>query len=239
MSFHQKILNILLPQTCRVCSRLLKNADKICPDCFSRIRWIEGPHCSICGSPFESSAAVPHPCPNCLDAKPPFDVHRSCVVYGDEIRQLISRLKYRAGFDLNNLFSAWMLERNADVLKGADYLVPVPLSISRLRRRTYNQSLELTKALSRKTGIPVLIHSLKKIKETRPQTKLPRDERLKNLHGAFAWSDPKTNLEEKNAILIDDVFTTGSTLSACAAALRRQKPLTIGALTIALNLPKF
>ena len=187
--------------------------------------------------PFPSETGISHPCASCLDDKPSFDVHRSCAVYDAMISRLVYRLKYSAGLDVLKLFADWMIERHADFISDADYLAPIPLSIARLRKRTFNQSLELAKIISRRTGVPVLIHSLKKIRDTIPQTELPRVDRLKNLRGAFEWIDPKTSLKGKKVLLLDDVFTTGSTLSACATVLRRQKPIAIGAMTIALNPP--
>ncbi|MBI4410930.1 MAG: ComF family protein [Deltaproteobacteria bacterium] len=232
----QRALNILLPQVCRACGCLLKNSDKICNDCFCKIRWIGKPHCTICGSPFESSVAVSHPCPECLKRKPAFDWHRSCVLYEEPVNRILYHLKYSAGMDCIGVFAEWFEKIIGEQTVKADYLIPVPLSMGRLRRRSYNQSVELAKKISHRTGIPVLIHSLQKIRKTVPQTELPREERLKNLRGAFAWKEKKICLKDKNVFLIDDVFTTGSTLNACASALKLQKPAMVGAMTIALNL---
>ncbi|MBI2339681.1 MAG: ComF family protein [Deltaproteobacteria bacterium] len=238
MFLGKRILSLLLPQTCRVCGCLLKDSAKLCSDCFSKIRWIREPLCTVCGRPFESSVAVSHPCPDCLEKKPAFDRHRSCVLYEEPVNRLLHRLKYSAGLDVTGVFAGWFQKIIAEQETIPDYLIPVPLSTGRLRRRSYNQSVELARHISRQTGIPVLIHSLQKIRDTVPQTELPREERIKNLKGAFAWKDKKTLLKGKNVLLVDDVFTTGSTLMACASVLKSQKPADIGAMTIAFNLPK-
>jgi len=123
------------------------------------------------------------------------------------------------------------------LLSGADFLLPIPLSTDRLRLRTFNQSLELARRLSRKTGISLSVHGLRKIRRTERQTSLPRRERLENLKKAFAWLGGRGMLEGKRVVLVDDVFTTGSTLSACAKVLKRERAASVGAVTIAINLP--
>lgn len=116
--------------------------------------------------------------------------------------------------------------------------MPVPLSTDRLRKRTFNQSLELARALSKATQIPVSVHALRKVRKTPPQTSLSRKERLENLKRAFVWTGGQKSIEGKKIVLVDDVFTTGGTLSACAKVLKSEKAATVGAVTIAFNVPK-
>lgn len=184
---------------------------------------------------YEDTTPLSHPCFHCTRESPAFDWHRSCANYDEPVNTLLYGYKYSSHLDLKRLFVEWMVNRNRKLLEGTDYLIPVPLARQRLKMRTYNQSLELAKGIARQVGGKVLYSSIVKVRETPPQTGLKRSERIDNLRGAFTWSDKKNYLEGSKVILIDDVYTTGSTLSACARVLRRQRPREIGALTIAIN----
>lgn len=225
------IFSILLPETCRLCG-VITRKKYLCSGCLPRIKFVREPWCPVCGSPFQG-ATPSHPCPQCLKDPPAFHWHRSSVEYHELVAPLFHRYKYRAGFDLVPLFLGWM-GRYAEMIRGTDYLIPVPLSMKRLRERTYNQSLELARALSKVTGIPVLPHSLRKTKHTPPQTQLSREERKLNLKGAFTWVG-REKIEGKKVVFIDDVFTTGSTLSECAFVLSEFKPKLVGALTCGIT----
>lgn len=113
-----------------------------------------------------------------------------------------------------------------------DMIIPVPLHPSRLREREFNQSLLLADQLSRHLARPVSAATLVRITATDPQTTLPRQARLQNLRKAFAVRRPE-NLKEKRILLVDDVFTTGTTLHECAKALRQAGSGPVFALTLA------
>lgn len=207
--------------------------EPLCEECRATLPWIEEPGCTICGQPFVSTSS--HPCGNCLADPPPFDWHRSPLKYEQAMSLLIHSFKFKEGLTLTSLLSSLIFEKFAANIAGTDFLIPVPLASKRLRGRTYNQSLELAKGLQRLSGIPVLPHSLQKKRETLPQTALKRKDREKNLRDCFVWRD-KRSLEGKKVILIDDVYTTGSTMTVLASLLRQQKPAAIGALTLAMTL---
>jgi ComF family protein len=118
------------------------------------------------------------------------------------------------------------------ILPIIDVLMPVPLHPERLREREYNQSLLLAHGLSRHLKIPLLLSCLLRVKPTIPQTSLPKKERLKNLHRAFAVNDT-TRIKGQRILLIDDVFTTGTTLHECAKALRKAGSGPVYGLTLA------
>lgn len=151
---------------------------------------------------------------------------------------MIHRLKFKAGFHLLDFFSAMMVEKWGGLIEKCDCLIPVPLFWKRLAERTFNQSAELAKVISNKTGIPLLVYSLQKIRSTPPQTSLKRDERIKNLGHCFEWKG-KQNLDSKTVCLIDDVYSTGSTLSACAEALKDSFSCQVTAVTLAFNKGNF
>lgn len=228
----KKILSILFPENCRLCGSITSEKIYLCPSCTSRITFISEPHCTVCGSPFQGHTHS-HSCARCLKKAPEFNWHRSSTVYSDQVARLVHGLKYGAKLDVLNLFGDWLMMHH-EIVQGSDFLIPVPLSPDRLRKRTYNQSLEIARNLSRRTGVPVLVQGLQKNKITSTQTTLKRSERLANLKGAFTWAGNQ-NLEGKKVILIDDICTTGSTLSECARTLQLQNPREVGALTIALT----
>jgi ComF family protein len=117
-------------------------------------------------------------------------------------------------------------------LPALDVIIPVPLHPQRLREREYNQSLLLANRLSRQTGIPLLLACLLRIRPTVPQTSLSKKERLTNLRGAFSVSKP-AYIQGKRILLVDDVFTTGTTLNECAKTLRRAGSGHVYGLTLA------
>lgn len=237
-SLFNKIVSLVFPTTCALCQKVLSGSVPLCGPCDSQVLHIRDPVCTICGMPLPETSPLSHPCGACLSEAPCFDWHRSCVVYDKGVDSLIHRFKYAGESHLVSLYIHWLKGAGNGNLPGTDFFVPVPLSPNRLRKRTWNQSLELSRALGKRKGVPVFSHALRKIRETPPQTGLSRKERIANLKNAFAWKGNKGGIEGKRVVLIDDVFTTGSTLSACAKALRPFKPKEIGALTIAINILK-
>ncbi|MDO8518712.1 MAG: ComF family protein [Deltaproteobacteria bacterium] len=203
------ILNFFFPRSCAVCSTMTRT-QFICDRCHPTLPWIKD------GG-------------DGLGAKQTFDWHRAPLKYDGPVVSLIHSFKFLDGLPLIPLLSSWMAKSLPDK---TNWLIPIPLSPKRLRQRTFNQSLELAKGVSKLTGIPVLRNSLQKIRETPPQTGLKKREREKNLKGCFSWAG-KTALCGKRVVLIDDVYTTGSTLSEAAEVLRGQNPAGIGALTLA------
>ncbi len=234
----KKVLSLFFPQTCLVCRQIISHEKYFCPDCLEKIQFIREPFCTLCGIPFPSSVPFSHPCADCLSDPPPFSEHRSLWIYEKPVNQLVYGLKYGERFDLLEPLAQSIFQGMRNWFSDADILVPVPLSTSRLKKRTYNQSLELARKLSKISGIPVAVHSLQKIRETIPQTELNRVERIKNLKNAFVWNDPKNNLKDKSVLLIDDVYTTGSTLKSCAKTLKQQETGRIRGITVAMNIPE-
>lgn len=233
-----RIISVVFPPLCARCRKILKNGSYFCSECDRLLHRVADPLCLICGLPLPETSPLSHPCGSCLSYPPSYDWHRSGVVYDNGVDSVIHRFKYFAESHLVGVLVDGLMTSLFPLLSGADFLIPVPLSADRLRRRTFNQSLELARGLSQKTGIPVTVHALRKIRETKPQTSLPRKERLENLRKAFVWKKDRESIEGKNVVLVDDVFTTGSTLSACARVLKKEKAGSVGAVTVAFNVPK-
>ncbi|MCC5980380.1 MAG: ComF family protein [Oceanicaulis sp.] len=173
-------------------------------------------------------------CGPCAARVPAFDTARSAFVYTPESRQLVLSLKHGGRVDGLAAFGGWMKRAGADVLDGADLLVPVPLHGQRLRKRRFNQSLLLARALTRLTGIRTDPHMLVRTRATPSQGGRSAKGRRRNVAGAFrVRAGRKPRLEGAHIVIIDDVYTTGATLEACARALKRAGAARVDALTLA------
>ncbi|EKD41811.1 MAG: amidophosphoribosyltransferase-like protein [uncultured bacterium] len=221
--------------SCPICFEPTVSSLIVCEPCQQKLKKISEPFCPLCGRPFEEKEMISHLCGICLKDKPAFDWHRSLYFYEAPLISLVHGLKFKAYLFLIPFFVDHLLRHHFSYFENADFLIPAPLSSNRLSKRTYNQSLELTKGLSKKTGKPYLRQALIKVKETSNQADLSLPERQKNLQGAFKWSETGPSLEGKKIILVDDVFTTGNTLNACAEVLKKAGAKEVGCFTLALT----
>ena len=233
--FLEKLAQFLLPPQCYCCGDFLEEGQRgICPDCFSGVRWIKPPFCTVCGIPFPSPETENHPCGACLKKEKYFTAARALGYYEGSLQEAIHRWKYEGKTHLTSLLGYWMLE-GLDRYWGKDrfdLLIPVPLHIQRLRQRGFNQALLLVKELSRRTGVPYAKRILRKKRATNPQVTLSRREREKEVRGAFVIAEKK-KLEGKAILLVDDVYTTGATANECSRVLRAAGAESVDILTLA------
>ncbi|MGF2530351.1 ComF family protein, partial [Ralstonia pseudosolanacearum] len=160
-------------------------------------------------------------CPACLAGAPDFDATVVIADYAWPLDHLVTGLKFRAQLPL----AAWLAERLADALLAApgtlpELLLPVPLSMPRLRTRGYNQAWEVARRLGPQLGIAAIPDGLRRLRDSPAQSTLDRDERLANLQGAFDVPDPAC-ITGRHIGVVDDVMTTGATLSEIATQLKR------------------
>lgn len=207
------ILNLVYPSECPVCGGDSDSyrTSPICSGCFSGIARYEGPACSVCFEPLRSEHGST--CGSCLSKAPPFSRIMSYGLHEGALKAAINFLKFSSARGLAKELGA--LLSSMDV-PGADFIAPVPLSVQGLRRRGFNQTLLIGRAISKRTGVPLRTGLLVKIKDTQPQVGLPAKDRLKNLKGAFAVSG---KLGGEKVLLLDDVVTTTATVRECAKAL--------------------
>ncbi len=227
---------LFFPSFCRLCSRPLgRPGEKIvCRDCLARLAPRRGPVCLCCGRFFEG-AGEDHLCARCLDRPPTFTVHRSCGRYDGVLKDLILLFKYRKYSVLGRalaIYAGESLGADDALWQGADFLVPVPLHGKRKRERGFNQSEILTRELARIKGMSVLGGCLVKTRNIPPQTTLESAGREENVRGAYEVKRG-SKIEGKTLVLVDDVFTTGSTLRECGLVLRKAGAGDIRALTLA------
>lgn len=207
----------MFPRRCPVCHDIVEPPGKlICPACVKKLAYVKEPKCKKCGRPLQNERE--EYCRDCKVTEHSFINGASLLIYDQAAQSGILRFKggrqeYAAfyGREMGRCLGPEMLRWRADAL------VPIPLHKSRMRERGYNQSALLAREISRKTGIPVEEGLLLRTRKTKSQKSLPRQERQNNLKRAFKISGNDVKLD--TVILVDDVYTTGSTIDAAAKAL--------------------
>ena len=230
------LLDILFPPLCHVCKSFIPDAGPIhlCHVCTEKITPVCSPMCTVCGVPFRTEQGIDHVCGSCTTTSRPFVSARAAVHFDGPARELVHRLKYGNKVHLSRplgLMTARHLSSFA-AESGVELIVPVPLHPRRLRQRGFNQALLLAEFLAKSWHIPTSRNNLRRIRWTEPQVHLSIDDRAKNVRGAFAVKDPD-HFEGKKLLLVDDVFTTGSTVVECARVLKRSGATGIYVATIA------
>lgn len=224
------LLNVAFPPACPACHAPVSAQDNFCSDCFAALHQISAPYCACCGIPFAFDSGPDAQCPACLTEPPSFDSVRAPLVYDAVSAPLIRSLKFHDRYTGLNRAIAMMA--SAHGTRPIDLIVPVPLHWRRLVMRRFNQSALLGFALSRVLAVPCLPAALKRTRYTTPQMRLPRAERLKNVRDAFAVPDAAV-ISGKHVLLVDDVVTTGATVTACAATLKKAGAASVHVLALA------
>lgn len=228
------LVQTVLPPTCLACRKPAGTSGGLCPQCWQGAGFIERPYCERLGTPFAYDSGGPLISPSAFSDPPAFDRARAAMRFSDVARDLVHLLKYGDRLDLVKPFASWMSRAGDELLRDADALIPVPLHWTRLFQRRFNQSAELARAISRQRSVPVIDNVLTRIRATPPQVGLARDERAKNMHGAFSIEKSlRGEIKGKRIVLVDDVLTTGATANACARILRRAGASRVDVLTLA------
>jgi ComF family protein len=227
--------DLIVPPCCLVCRAPLEAHHLLCAPCWREVHFIRAPLCDVLGIPLPfdagertvSAAAVANP--------PAYDRARAVAHYSGSMRTLIHQFKYADRHDARALYGRWLAEAAGELRAGPDLIVPVPLSRLRLLSRRFNQSAILAQELARHTGLAVDLHLLKRQRFSRAQVGLTRDQRRRNLAGAFRVPrHRRAALRGRNVLLVDDVITTGATVEACARTLKRAGAARVDVLALAL-----
>ena len=231
---YEVCLDLLFPPACHVCgvSSCCDTRELICKDCMGGLRLVGEPVCAICGMEISAKASADHVCGDCLTHTPPFELCRSLFLYDDQVRTLISKLKYQK--DLSTLRPIGQLVGLCDLspFNSCDLIVPVPLHRKRLQERTFNQSLLLARVCFAKKNKRIAASALQRTVNTVPQVSLDAKARRRSLKNVFRIN-PKTSVSGKTICLIDDVYTTGTTVSQCSRVLLRGGAACVRVLTLA------
>ncbi len=216
LGWWSKTLDLLLPAHCLICGQA-SGSMSLCEPCINDLPWA-GFQCQQCGLPLPSS--VDEICGACIQHKPPFTSTVCPLQYKFPVDCLVRSFKFNrqlaAGRVLSQLMCAHIAGQN---LAHPDVLIPVPLHSFRWLRRGFNQATELGNHISKVLGIPLLAHSLRRTRHTKAQSGLNRRQRRVNVRGAFYWRSP--DQPPAHIALVDDVMTTGTTLTECARVLKK------------------
>lgn len=217
MKFKDLFISLLFPLRCPVCDDIVTPfGEKICFGCMKKLRYITPPRCMRCGKKLDSEEK--EYCRDCSNKSHGFVRGRALYEYGS-VAPGIYRFKYKNRREYADFFGEEMARYLGDFIRetAPDGLVPVPLHKKRQRSRGFNQSYLLAEAIGRYTGIPVYGSLLKRVKNTVPLKRLNPEERQNNLKKAFIMVGNDVKL--KTIMIIDDIYTTGSTVDEAAAVL--------------------
>jgi ComF family protein len=223
------VVTLLFPSDCRLCAVPLSTSSPlpVCPECLDSIDPIAGDRCQLCGERL-FSGLTQRLCGECLSERPPFGKASAYGSYDAGLRELIHLLKYDrvrpAAEVLGRMLAEAVLDLAVEFGAEPPLVVPVPLHSSKLRDRGFNQSELIARAAIRHkpAGLDLRLAPalLVRKRPTESQTGFTRQQRVQNLRGAFAAGDTNT-ISGRDILLVDDVFTTGTTVSECARVLRR------------------
>ena len=224
----KKVLNLLYPPVCPLCDKTVptEKSGSLCNVCELKIKIIREPKCMKCGKQLESD--VMEYCEQCKKRSFHFIRGFTLFNYEEEAKELILKLKYKGRRDIAEYFARQIIINYGNILMelSVDAIVPVPIHKERLISRGYNQAESIASLLSRYMGIPCVEEILVRKKQTEAQKKLSGNERLINLYDAFdvdeyALERYKKRMNLKRIILVDDIFTTGSTIECCSLTLNK------------------
>ncbi len=230
-------VDLVTPPKCLVCRLPVGQGASLCMPCWQIMSFIDEPVCDALGTPFEfdhgegalSAAAIANP--------PPWNKARAAAVFDDASQALIHQLKYQDHQEAGIAMAQMMLRAGRNIIAESDVILPVPLHRWRLWKRRFNQAAYLARSIAMAAHKPCRTDVLMRTKATRTQVGLTHDERRKNVRRAFEVSvEKRAGIEGKTVLLVDDVRTTGATVSACTRVLKDSGAIQVHVLTFALVL---
>lgn len=217
-------LDVFFPPVCALCGHV---GPILCPSCAARLIPVTGPICPQCGRGLEA----PGLCPECAHTPPPLVQMRAPLRYAEPTSRLIHRLKYDGYFALGRPLAEFLIAGWPRWTQPPDLIVPIPLHPRRRRRRGYNQSELLARPLAAAVGVAFSATALQRTRHTAPQVGLGPEARAENVRDAFEAAAGE--VRGRAIVLVDDVLTTGATMSAAAGALLVAGATAVSAYTLA------
>jgi ComF family protein len=216
-------LDLIFPPTCVGCHRVGR---WICDRCWRQVYWLEDLRCGTCDRYW-----VQNPCAHCIRQSSALDAIAAAAAFDGPAREAVHALKYEGRHAIGRLLGTLMARSTPP--EEVTVIAPVPLHPRRKHERGYDQSAILARWVGRTLDVPVEPHAVRRVRYTKQQANLSGAQRAQNVAGAFAAEEW---VEGERVLLIDDVYTTGATLEACAAALRSVGAVSVTGLVFAAAL---
>ncbi len=236
MKITDVMLDMVFPRHCPVCDDILPfGGGLICDDCREKTLFVTEPRCMICGRKLDSDRK--EYCRDCLNVRHPFDRAVSVFIYNDALQEAVFRFKYGGRREYASFFAESIFRYLGREISSfmAEALIPVPIHRDKLKTRGFNQAGLIAGRLSALTGIPVEKDLVIRVKATRPQKGLNREERRKNLKRAFKLT--RNDVKLTKVIIIDDIYTTGSTVDEMSLLLKRAGVSEVYVVTVCSGTP--
>ena len=241
------MLGLLYPAQCPCCGRIVENGPggspdsptraALCPECWRDAHFIADPACLKCGTPLPEDiheSAAEYRCDDCLKLARPWHRGRAALVYSGTGRTLLLALKHRDRPDLAPMLGGWLSEAARPIITPDMVVAPIPLHFRRLFKRRYNQSALLGRHLASLQGMPFIPDLLLRKRHTAMQDHRNMTERFANVADAITVNPRRvSDLAGRGVLLVDDVMTSGATLTAAAEALHDAGSGTISVVTLA------
>lgn len=212
------LVDIVYPPRCAVCNTILPLGQRgICSNCASKLEYVEEPFCLKCGKPIDDDSK--EYCSCCLSKDHLYIQGRAVFVYDDAMRKSIYRFKYNSKREYASFYGQILYDRLGEKIMSwePEALIPVPIHKKRMHERGYNQATLIANELSKHLKIPVENHIIVRKTYTQKQKDLAADERENNLKKAFIVN--KNSVKLKSVVIVDDIYTTGSTVDAISRVL--------------------